>query len=813
MIILKPKYMSRWKLKYSFRLLARNKTFSLINIIGLAIGTLCCLYILLYVADQYRYDRQYQDDHDIYRITTSIAMAGDQQDLATASPPIAPAMKNDFGEVVQYTRMVNTIGVKEHLLTYQDRSFYEDKVVYVDSTFFNIFTFHFVSGQAAHALEEPYSIVLRASLARKLFGPENPVGKSIQIKDVYGDHPFKVTGVIDDRLGKTSMDAQLFVSMNSGGFGDFVRSDKTWSGNNFTYSFVKLRPGTSPANLEKKLPAFLTRYGDQQLKTMGMKKVLMLEPVSAIHTTPGYKAEMAEVANPTFLKLLLLIAGMIQLIACINFMNLSTARSAHRAREVGVRKAIGARRADLVRLFLGESFMMALAGVVVALPLLFIFRPLLNRLTAADIPLTLLTDVRLLGALGGLVLLTSLVAGFYPACYLSAFRAVRVLKGDLSNRLSVTGLRHGLVVFQFLLSIVLITGIVIIHAQMRFVKDRNLGFDKGQKLIFSFYTGDDIRNAPTFEASLRQLASVKEVTQTNNYPGQMIYNDMTLFVAGKTIADAKDLKLMVTDEHFLKTLNIPLVHGRDFLDTDSGRVIINQTAARELGLDPRAAIGTILQSPHGANMRYKIVGVMKDFNFSSLYEPVKPFMLMYGGQQAGLSYLVVSMTQTDYRSLLKRIEPLWHQDFPETPFTYAFLDQEFAKQYEKDFVLSRIINSFTLIAILVSCLGLFGLAAFSAEKRKKEIGVRKVLGAGTFHITRLLSAEFMKLVVLALLFSVPVAWWAMAKWLEGFAYHISIHWWMFAVSGGLALVIALATVSLQTFRAARANPAESLKEA
>lgn len=804
--------MSRWKIKYSLRLLRGNKTFSLINIIGLAVGTLCCLYILLYVADQYRYDRQYQDDRDIYRITTSIAMAGDHEDLATASPPIAPAMKNDFGEVVQYTRMVNTIDVKEHLLTYKDRSFYEDKVVYVDSTFFKIFTFHFVSGDVGRALQDPYSIVLREALARKLFGREDPVGQIIQIKDVYGDHPFKVTGVIDDRLGKTSIEAQLFISMNSGGFGDYVRSDQTWAGNNFTYSFVKLRRGASPAILEKKLPAFLMKYGDQQLKTLGMKKVLRLEPVSAMHTTPGYKAEMGETANPGFLRLLLLIAGVIQLIACINFMNLSTARSAQRAKEVGVRTALGARKRDLVRLFLGESFIMTLAGVVVALPLLFIFRPLLNRITAADIPISLLLNVRLLGGLCGLVLLTGLVAGFYPAFYLSAFRAARVLKGDLTNRLSVRGLRHGLVVFQFLLSIVLITGIVVIHTQMRFVRDRNLGFDKGQKLIFSFYTGDDIRNISSFEQSLTQLAAVKDVSRTNNYPGQFIYNDRTLFVAGKNITDARDIKFMVTDEHFIKTLGISLAAGRDFLDTDSGKVIINQAAARALGLDHGSAVGTTLQSPHGANVRYQIVGVMKDFNFSSLYEPVKPFMLMYGGKRAGLSHLIVSTTQTDYPSLLKRIGSVWHEDFPQTPLTYTFLDQEFAKQYHKDIVLTRIINSFTLIAILISCLGLFGLAAFSAEKRKREIGIRKVLGAGVFHITRLLSGEFMKLVALALVLSVPVAWWIMTRWLDGFAYHVSIRWWMFAVAGGLALAIALGTVSLQTLRAARANPAESLKE-
>lgn len=804
--------MSRWKIKYSFRLLARTRTFSLINVIGLAIGTLCCLYILLYVADQYRYDRQYQDDQDIYRINTIISMAGDREALAVASPPVAPAMKNDFSEVLQYTRLANTLGVKEHLLTYRDKSFYEDKLAYVDTTFFEIFTFHFAKGSANGALTEPYSAVLREPLARKLFGQENPVGQVIKISDVYGEHPFKVTGVVDDRLGKSSFDAQIFISMNSGPFGQHVMRDQTWAGHNSVYSFVKLRPGASPAALEKKLPAFLSRYGAQQLKALGMKKKLTLEAVSVIHTTPGYKPEMSETADPAFLRLLLLIAGVIQLIACINFMNLSTARSAHRAKEVGVRKAIGAGRGDLVRLFMGESFMMAVVGVVVALPLLFIFTPLLNRITAADIPVTLLADYRLLGALLGVVILTGAVAGVYPAFYLSAFRAANALKGDLSNRLSARGLRHGLVVFQFFLSIVLITGIVVIYTQMRFVRDRDLGFDKEQRLVFSFYTGGDLAHVTDFGESLKQLAAVKDVSNADNYPGQLIVSDLTLFPAGETIQSARDVKIVSTDQNFLKTLGIPLVQGRDFFDTDSMTVIINQTAARDLGLDPRSAIGTFLQSPHGPGVRFKIVGVMKDFNFKSLYEPIKPLMLMYDGKMARWPHLIVSTTPTDYRELLKRIAPIWNRDFPETPFTYTFLDQDFAKQYQKDFVLTRIINSFTLIAILVSCLGLFGLAAFSAEKRKREIGIRKVLGAGTFHITGLLSAEFMKLVVLALVLSVPVAWWVMNRWLDGFAYHASIRWWMFLVAGVLALAIALATVSSQAFRAARANPAESLKE-
>src|SRR5579859_417069 len=387
--------------KTAYRLLLKNKTFSLINIIGLSIGTLCCLYIVLYVMDQYSYDSHHHDVKDIYRINSTIRLPGgvNYKNSATSSPPIAPAMKSDFSEVLQYTRVVGaaTFGAKQSLLRYKEKSLYEKELVYADTAFFSVFTYHFIAGKAPKALAEGYSIVLQKVVADKLFGDEDPIGKMIQIDNVYGKHDFKVTGVVDERLGKSHIHANIFAAMNSGGIGDLTLRDNSWAGDNFTFSYVKLRPDASAAALEKKLPAFLAKYGAQQLKDLAMEKQLSLQPVRTIHTTPGYEHESTGTGtvSSSFLRILLLIAILIQVIACINFMNLSTARASKRAREVGVRKVIGAARGNLIRQFLGESLLLALLGVLVALPLLWLILPSLNEITGASIQLSSLADYRL----------------------------------------------------------------------------------------------------------------------------------------------------------------------------------------------------------------------------------------------------------------------------------------------------------------------------------------------------------------------------------------------------------------------------------
>lgn len=802
-------------LKTAWRFLLKNKTFSLINIVGLATGTLCCLYILLYVQDQYSYDKQHKDVKDIYRITTSLELTGDKHDGATSSPPITPAMKSDFGEVLQYTRLVATegFGAKQHLLRYKEKSFYQQGAAYVDSTFFDVFNFHFVAGNANKVLAEPYTIVLQKPVADKLFGSENAVGKMISIDNSFGKHDFKVTGVVDESAGQSHIKVSMFLAMNSGGLGQYVRQNNTWAGNNFLYAYVKLRPDANAAALEKKFPDFLNKYAADQLKAIGMKKTLHLQPVTTIHTTPGHEHELSKTLDPAFLYIMILVAVLIQVVACINFMNLSTARASKRAKEVGVRKVIGADQGDLIKQFLGESFMLAFIGVAIALPLLIFLLPYLNQITKTDIHLSFFSNYKLWIMLVSMVVVTGFVAGSYPAFYLSAFKAIKVIKGNFTSHISAAGIRRSLVVFQFVLSIVLITGIIVIYSQLNFVKNKDLGFDQKQKLIFNFYTETTQGKMKNFANDLRELAEVKIVSNADNYLSQFVPHDHGVYTAGGNMATATDAQNIITDEFFAKANGIKIIAGRDFRIGDTTRVLINETLCKRLGIKPEAAPGTRLYTQYAPDpvTFVEVAGVMKDFNYNSLHTDVKPFMLVYRNDPRQFNAMVVSTDSKNYKSLLGKMEALWHKDIADAPFEYSFLDTEVQKQYETEVTLSQIINVFTLMAIVISCLGLFGLAAFSAEQRSKEIGVRKVLGASVTGIVQLLSKDFVKLVLIALVIATPIAWWGMNKWLQAFEYRVAISWWMFALAGMLALVIALLTVSTQAIKAARMNPVKSLK--
>ncbi len=801
-------------LKTALRFLLKNKTFSFINIFGLAAGTLCCLYILLYVQQQYSYDKYHKNVNNIYRITTDLVLTGDKHHGAASSPPIAPTIKRDFPEVQNYVRVVKTdmLGAKQHLLRYKEQSFYETGAFYVDSTYFDVFGYHFVEGKAAHALDEPYSVVLLQSTAKKLFGQDEAVGKLININDAYGKHDFKVTGVVDQSLGKSHLEGNMFISMKSGNTGNSIANDPEWAGNNFLYSYIVLRSDANPKALESKFSSFLKKYAGDKMKQLGMQKELHLQPLRSIHTTGGFDVEPAKTADPAFLFILILIAVLIQVIACINFMNLSTARASKRAKEVGVRKVIGAGKYDLVKQFLGESFLLSFIGVIIAIPLLWVMLPYLNGITHSDIHLTFFGDYRLWLMLTGLVLVTGFVAGSYPAFYLSAFEAIKVIKGNFNSHISAAGIRKSLVVVQFVLSIVMITGIIIIYSQLNYIKSKDIGFDKNQKLVFNFYTSDAQTNMPALANDLKQLSGVKAVTSADNYLSQFVMHDHGVYPAGGNMSTAVDAQNIACDEYFVKTNGIKLVSGRDFMRGDSGKVLINQTLAKRLNLNAQTAPGARLYTQYNGPATFvTVAGVMKDFNYNSLHADVRPFMLVYDKNPGNFTSMIVSASSTNYKTLLKSIGETWKKDMPSVPFEYTFLDSEVQKQYEGEIVISQIINSFTLIAILISCLGLFGLAAFSAEQRNKEIGIRKVLGASISGIVGLLSMDFLKLIVVSFIFATPFAWYFGHKWLQAFAYRIPLSWWMFALAGVIAIIIALITVSSQAIRAALMKPVRSLK--
>lgn len=804
-------------LKTAFRFLLKNKAFSLINIFGLAVGTLCCLYILLYVQDQYSYDKHQQDAQNIYRVTTTAELTGDKHTIATASPPIAPAIKRDFPEVVEFARLFasDMFGNNRNMLKYKDKSLDENGLAFVDSTFFDVLSYHFAYGKNTRdLLAEPYSIVLLKPTAIKLFGNEDPVGKVITIDNNFGKHDFKVNGVVDESLGKTHIKANIFVTMRSGGFGQYLINNSQWAGNNMMCSYIKLRSGADPSVLEKKLPDFLKKYGAQDLKSLGMTKTLHLQPIAAAHITPGYEFEIGTTISPTLLYILAGIAIMIQLIACINFMNLSTARASKRAKEVGVRKVVGAGRSDLVKQFLGESFLLTLIGVLLAIPLLYTAIPYLNQITQTDIQLDFLSHYSIWMILIIIVVITGAVAGSYPAFYLSAFQAIKVIKGNFTNQISATGIRRSLVVFQFFLSIVLITSIIIIYSQLNFIKNKDLGFDKNQKLIFNFYTGDARQKMQALATDLQQLSGVKYASLSDNYLSHSRGDDFPVYLAGGNQSTSVDAENMAADENFVKANGIKIVTGRDFDVKDSSRTLINETLCKRLGLAVEKAPGTKLYSKYfdGSIHSFDIVGVMKDFNYNSLHGEIRPFMIFHNGNPGNyFSFMTVSVSSMDYRSLLSKMGKVWQKNLPGVPFEYAFLDQEVQKQYAAEVSLSNIIDSFTIMAILISCLGLFGLSAFSAEQRQKEIGIRKVLGASVTGIVGLLSKEFVRLVGIAFILAAPLSWWVMNKWLDTFAYKVPVSWWMFAMAGTLSILIALMTVGFQAIKAALMSPVKSLK--
>jgi len=807
-------------LKTSLRFLARNKGFAFINIIGLSMGTFCCLYILLYVRDQFSYDRSFSRSGDMYRVVNKVGETrlGTPRIQATSTPPVGPALAAEFPELLTSTRIAPTIGSDQHLLRCRGREVYEKSAYLADPNFFELFDFHFSAGSAETALHSPNGIVLSKEVADKLFETEDPLGKTVYIEDGYGDNQFEVTGVVDESVGKSSIQAGLFIRADPKAF--HFLADPNWEDHNFVFTFVKLKPGQDVGELERRLPEFLAKHAEDETSSgrgvgvgvgagAGNKKEILLQPISDMHTNGGYEGEMGKTVSRVFLGILLAIAILIQLIACINFMNLATARASKRAKEVGVRKIIGAGRRGLVLQFLVESFLLSVVAMLITLPLLSLLLPWLNQVTGAGIQRTLFVDPAVWLMLAGIAVFTGLIAGSYPAYYLAAFQAPKVIKGDFSSHISVAGLRRSLVVFQFVLSIILISGVIVIRQQMDYIQSRDLGFSQDQQIVFNFYTQATKKTALYFALGLRQFPEISEFSQTDNYPGGFHYTDEHLYLPGAKAGQAVAIQALASDEHFLKILGIPLVGGRDFQPRDSGWVIINQTLANQLGLDSAKAPGTTVFSISGA--KYKIAGVLRDFNYQSLHDQISPFMLVYKHDRFDFNHLIVKAKAIRYSTLLSKMERLWKDRVFMAPFEFSFLSDNVQKMYETEVIMSRIINSFTLMAILISCLGLFGLAAFNAEQRTKEIGIRKVMGATILRIVRLLSADFLRLICIAFLVAVPLTWLIMDKWLTVFAYHIVIRWWIFSLSGAFTLVSAMVIVVFEGFKAAVVNPVKSLR--
>lgn len=804
--------------KIAYRNIARNKAFSFINILGLAVGLATCILMVSYIYSELGYDQQHKNADRLFRIAykANKKVVSEDKSWASTSAPIAGGLKSDMPEVEQSTRLLKFPNLDKMLLKYdrgaEKKLFYETNGYYVDSTFFQIFTYQFIYGSPLTALNEPNSIVLSEQTAIKIFGNENPINKSVTVGLPFGDFNYTVKGVFDDSKIKSHIPAHFFLSMKNGDVGTWVVNQTNWATNNIFHTYVKLKAGANAAKFEEKLQAFIERRGGKDQKELGVLRQLFIQPVTDIYLRSDLDNEIAPNGNITYLYILGSIALFVLLIACINFMNLSTARSLKRAKEVGVRKVLGAEKKSLIYQFLGESTLMSCLALLVALVLAYLILPLFNNLTQKHITLFDQPVVWLWITI--LTIGTGLLSGIYPAFYLSSFRPITVLKGKLLNNFSGAAIRKGLVVFQFVISICLILAVTIIQRQLQFMDNQQLGFNKNQQIILPLQSPVAVKNYEILKTDLLKYPEIKNVTSGSSYPGISTVDDMVFYAEGKSVKDAIDIHLGNVDNGYFETLGLKVIAGRGFskeFTADSNNVVLNETALQDLGYPLKTAIGRkIYFDFQGSHVTMQIIGVVRNFNFESLYNRIKPFAFnqLMGNKH---SYVIANIAVNNYAGVIKEMETSWNKINPGIPFVYSFLDKDFQKNYEKDQRASGIVWGFAVIAILIACLGLFGLSAFAAEQRFKEIGVRKVLGASVMSIIGLLSTDFIKIVLVAIFIAIPIGWYFMNRWLEGFEYRTPLSWWIFALTGFLAILIALVTVSFQAIRAAIANQITSLR--
>jgi len=798
-------------LKIAFRNLRRNKAFSAINIFGLAIGMATCLVILLFISNELSYDRYNTKADRIVRVVFQGSIQGEKMAEAHVMPPVAQTLRADYPEVQEATRLRN-YGTPR--VTYKDKSFRENAFAFVDSNFFQVFTLPFLQGDPRTALAEPNTIVISQTVAQKYFGSANPMGKILFFKDY--NTSLKITGVIEQVPVNSHFDFDIFASMAS-----FPEAKSpSWMISEF-YTYLVLPKNYDYKQLEAKLPQVVEKYmGPQLLPAMGMNLTqfrqrgnnvgLFLQPLTSIHLRSKLKGELGLNGDIQYVYIFGSIAVIMLLIAGINFMNLSTAGAAKRAKEVGIRKVMGSVKGELVQQFLLESVLLTAIALLLAVLLVQLTLPLFNDLAGTKLTLNITANLWLLPGLLLLGLLVGVLAGSYPAFFLSSFRPVAVLKGRFNSGKKSLSLRSGLVVFQFFISITLIVSTTVVYRQLRYIQNKELGYNKDQILLIPEYALGN--KAEAFQQQLQQDPRVVSVSTSGYLPaGPSNNNNFTVYPDENTTQLVKTLRYEV-DEQYIPTLDMKLAAGRNFsknFATDSSGIILNEKAAAVFGWG-KNALGHTLTSTNneGTKSTYRVIGIVKDFHFKSLHEPISPLVMTLGNTSGTL---IAKVKTQDMAGLLATTKNQWQQLTAEEPFSYAFLDERFAEAYQAEQKLGKILGIFAGLTIFIACLGLFGLATFTAQQRTKEIGIRKVLGASVSSIITMLSKDFLKLVFIANIIAWPLAWYGMHQWLQDFAYRIDISWWIFGLAGVAALLIALLTISLQAIKAAVSNPVKALR--
>ncbi|PWT95228.1 MAG: macrolide ABC transporter permease [Bacteroidetes bacterium] len=809
-------------LKIAWRNLMKSKTFSFINIFGLSTGLACCLLIAIYLFHETSYDSYHKNIDRLYQLGTTFVKDGKEDRTPNTPAPMAQAMKNEFPEINEACRIMSLFSEDKTLLQYkpdggEPRSFYETNGYMADNTLFSVLSFNFVEGNPKNALTEPNTLVVNQEIAHKFFGNESAINKVIHMNsNTNGEHDFKITGVFKPSSKPSQLQARFFVSVGGGDIEGFLKEQTDMASNNMFYTFFELKPGASARNLEAKFPAFVDKYIGKDLKAMGFYKKQFLIPVRDMHLRAGMPNDITPVGSVVYLYILASIAVFTLIIACINFMNLSTARSSKRSAEVGVRKVLGAEKKWLVTQFLGESVLLSSIAFLIAIVLTLLLLPAFSQVSGKHLTLDFAKQWFIILGFFVLSLIAGIIAGIYPAFYLSSFQPVRVLKGRYSNSLSAVALRKGLVVFQFIISVILIVASVVISNQMKYMRSTDLGFARDQQIVIPLRSNNAKNIYTALKTAIKKNPLAKEVGASMSYPGIINPSDMGVHTEGKTADDSKLIHTNWVDPSFLQTLDVKLLAGRLFSEQFPGdtaqRIVINEQAVKELSLgSPQKAVGSRLYFDwRGKSYTLFIVGVVKDFHFQDLHVNIAPFGFFLNNA-TNYNYMIAHTSAKDLASVLSYISTSWKSLNPNEPFEYSFLDDDFQKNYEGEDRLAGIVGYFTAIAILISCLGLFGLATFSAEQRTKEIGVRKVLGASIPGIVSLLSKDFLKLVAVSILIASPVAWFVMNKWLQDFAYRTRISWTVFVITTIVALLIAMVTISFQAIRAALMNPVKSLR--
>jgi putative ABC transport system permease protein len=802
--------MIRNYIKTAWRNLVKNKVFSFINVFGLAVGLACCMFIAAYVWSELSYDTYPTNYKQLYRVGITTLGNGNTTDFPLVDIAVGQGIKNAYPEVLAATRLAQLGPV---FVSYNNMQFKENKIAKADSNFMRMFSIPLQQGDEKHALVEPRSIVINNDLAKKYFGDRPALGQMLKI----GNDLMKVTGVFDKVPDNSHFHFDAFISMTT-----FPERQQTWSNIGY-FTYLLLDKNADPKKLQAKFPQLVAEHVVPEIQhDMGVSLaeaqkavnsfVFYIKPITDIHLHTSTKFDLEPNGDISYVYIFSALAAFILLLACINFTNLSTASSSRRSKEVGIRKVLGTLKEGLITQFLVESIILTLFAMVVALGIVYALLPYFNNLANKHIGMSFFLNYKAIGIGIILTLLVGILAGLYPAFFLSSFRIINVLKGNSGSEPNKKNLlQSSLVVFQFTVSTALIIATFIVYQQLHFMQNKKLGYDKEQLLVLNdTYTLGN--NEFAFKDQLLHDSRVMNATVSTDIPGNGHMSGTEIYAKDRQANETKaeiHCNIYRIDANYLPTFGIKLLSGRNIspdFPGDSSAVIINQATQRELGWGNTDPLGkTIIRS---GQMAFTVVGVVSDFNYASVKEKVAPLMLLANHRHGSI---VLKIKASDVSGLISDIKKQWGDYKASAPFSYYFVDEQFASLYSAEQRTGKIFTSFAVVAIIIAGLGLFGLAAFMIKQRVREIGIRKVLGASSANITAMLSFEFLKLVLIAILVSFPVTWFAMYKWLQDFAYRVDIHWWVFILAGIGAIAIAFITISFQSIKAALANPVKSLR--